>query len=109
MPHNKVDKLRFDILSDTKSAPSNGIAVRDTPPSDQDLARNDYCFSYLYVNPDDTKGWRNDGFKASWDCRTHWTFPMSAKLRRKIDKRVLDETKELHRYVYTSIQSSNSG
>lgn len=59
----------------------------------------EYCYCYLYQNGEDPKGWRSDGFRASWDCKSHWSFPMRGKLKRKIDKISVDASRELHRWA----------
>ena len=99
MPHNKVDRLRYEILLDHRVAIKNHIPVLTAPPSDAEMKGKNYSLSYLYLNEADSKGWRNDAFRSNWDCRTHWTYPMGAKLRRKIDKKVLDEFREIHRWA----------
>jgi hypothetical protein len=59
----------------------------------------EYYYCYVYYNVKDPKGWRNDGFRASWDCKSHWSFPMKSSLKRKIDKLTVDSSRELHRWA----------
>eukprot|EP01101_Sappina_pedata_P000430 TRINITY_DN10490_c0_g1_i1.p1 TRINITY_DN10490_c0_g1~~TRINITY_DN10490_c0_g1_i1.p1 ORF type:complete len:167 (+),score=18.74 TRINITY_DN10490_c0_g1_i1:74-502(+) len=54
---------------------------------------------YVVEHPANPKGWRSDSYRSNWDCKSHWSFPMKGKLKRKIDKIVIDQSKELHRWA----------
>lgn len=96
MPRNHLDETRMRML--LKKEPG-GPEVLSKAPSKELLQSKNHTYYYLYENPGDTKGWRSDGYKTIWDCKSHWSYPMRQRLRRKIDKLKLSNNSELHRWA----------
>eukprot|EP01102_Stenamoeba_stenopodia_P005531 TRINITY_DN162_c0_g2_i2.p1 TRINITY_DN162_c0_g2~~TRINITY_DN162_c0_g2_i2.p1 ORF type:complete len:520 (+),score=45.91 TRINITY_DN162_c0_g2_i2:451-2010(+) len=100
MPKNTLDRLRYLVLMRDESTIADlSIFQSATTPTRSELQELEFCYCYLYQNPLDPKGWRNDGFRTCWDCKSHWSYPMKGKLKRKIDKITLDGSRELHRWA----------
>mmetsp|Transcript_33249 Transcript_33249/g.93223 ORF Transcript_33249/g.93223 Transcript_33249/m.93223 type:complete len:477 (+) Transcript_33249:97-1527(+) len=86
MPANRVDHVRLKILSNLRLAEEHKLEQRSKPPSQEELHSKGHTMSYLFQNESNDRGWRMDPYYDSWDCRTHWTYPLSQRLRRKIDR-----------------------
>eukprot|EP01102_Stenamoeba_stenopodia_P009630 TRINITY_DN284_c1_g8_i1.p1 TRINITY_DN284_c1_g8~~TRINITY_DN284_c1_g8_i1.p1 ORF type:complete len:413 (-),score=45.32 TRINITY_DN284_c1_g8_i1:120-1358(-) len=100
MPKNSLDRLRYLVLlKDETTIRDLGVEQKDASPTRNELKELEYSYCYLHHSVEDPKGWRNDGFRASWDCKSHWSYPMRGKLRRKIDKITIDSSRELHRWA----------
>mmetsp|Transcript_27154 Transcript_27154/g.68193 ORF Transcript_27154/g.68193 Transcript_27154/m.68193 type:complete len:631 (+) Transcript_27154:184-2076(+) len=106
MPRNPLDEVRFSIIHGQFDKAQ--VVVRDTAPTLHDFQEFNYRLCYLYSNPFYPEGWRHDGFDSAWDCKSHWSYPLSGRLRRKIDRMALDEERELHRWATQSAEDEDA-